>query len=330
MKIRFCNLSRLAAVMTLAASTLMSVASTVSAQDFPTRPVRTVIGNAPGGTNDIIGRLVAQKLTERVGSSFFVENRGGGSGAIGAGFVALSPPDGHTLLLITPSHLLDIATGRALPYHPLRDFAPVTQLAAAPYVIMMNPQMPAKTLQEVIALLKREPGKYNFASTGLGSYTQLAGEAFKLAAGVNIVHVPYQGGGPALKAVIANEVSFFFAGMASAKSFRGTGKMAVMAIMADARSPIFPDVPTTAEAGLPAYRISGWYGLLAPAKTPPAVVSKLRAETAAVLHSPDLVQRLDNEGAIPGGSTPEEFTRFLAEELKRLTPVAKAANLRAE
>ena len=324
------KMGRLGTAVAFIASALLAGAGNAYAQDFPTRPVRIVLGNAPGGTNDIIGRLVAQKLTERVGSPFFLENRGGGSGAIGAGFVALSPPDGHTLLLITPSHLLDIATGRVLPYHPLRDFAPVTQLAAAPYVIMMNPELPAKTLQEVISLLKREPGKYNFASTGLGSFTQLAGEAFKLAAGVNIVHVPYQGGGPALKAVIANEVSFYFAGLAGAKSFRGTGKMAVMAIMSDARSPIFPDVPTTAEAGLPDYRISGWYGLLAPAKTPPAVVSKLRAETAAVLHSPDLVQRLDNEGAIPGGSTPEEFTRFLADELRRLTPVAKAANLRAE
>lgn len=330
MKIKFCNANGLAAVMTLAASTLMAAASTVSAQDFPTRPVRIVIGNAPGGSNDIIGRMIAQKLSERTGTSFFIENRGGGSGAIGAGFVALSPPDGHTLLLITPSHVLDVATERKLPYHPIRDFAPVTQLATAPYVIMMNPAVPAKTLQEVIALLKREPGKYNFASTGLGSFTQLAGEAFKLAAGVNIVHVPYQGGGPALKAVIANEVSFYFAGMSSAKSFRGTGKVAVVTIMSDSRSPIFPDVPTTAEAGLPAYRIMSWYGLLAPGKTPPAIVGKVHAETAAVLRSPDLAQRLDSEGAIPGGITPEEFTRFLAEELKRLAPVAKAANLGAE
>lgn len=324
------GIGRLGTAVAFVASALLTGAASTSAQDFPTRPVRIVIGNAPGGSNDIIGRMIAQKLSERTGTSFLIENRGGGSGAIGAGFVALSPPDGHTLLLITPSHVLDVATERKLPYHPLRDFAPVTQLATAPYVIMMNPAVPAKTLQELIALLKREPGKYNFASTGLGSFTQLAGEAFKLAAGVNIVHVPYQGGGPALKAVIANEVSFYFAGMSSAKSFRGTGKLAVVTIMSDSRSPIFPDVPTTAEAGLPAYRIMSWYGLLAPGKTPPAIVAKVHAETAAVLRAPDLAQRLDSEGAIPGGITPEEFTRFLTEELKRLTPVAKAANLGAE
>ncbi len=300
--------------------------SPATAQDYPSRTVRIIIGNAPGGTNDIIGRLVAQKLTERLGTTFVVENRGGGNGAIGAGHVALSPPDGHTVLLITPSHVLDAATGRSLPYHPLRDFAPVTQLATSPYVIMANPALPAN-LKEVIALLRREPGKHNFASTGPGSFTQLAAEAFKLAAGVDIVHVPYQGGGPALKAVITNEVSFYFAGVAGAKQFRGTGKMHVLAIMTETRSTVFPDVPTTAEAGLPEYRISGWYGLLAPAKTPAAVIGKLRNETAAVLRSPDMAQRLDAEGAIPGGSTPEEFTRFMAEEFKRLAPVAKAAGL---
>lgn len=314
------------ALATLLCAGLALLCGPAGAQEYPSRTARIVIGNAPGGTNDIIGRLVAHKLTERLGSTFVVENRGGGNGAIGAGYVAISPPDGYTLLLITPSHVLDVATGRKLPYHPLRDFSPITQLATSPYVIMANPALPAN-LQEVIARLKREPGKHNFASTGPGSFTQLAGEAFKLAAGVDLVHVPYQGGGPALKAVITNEVSFYFAGVAGARQFRGTGKMNVLAIMTEARSAVFPDVPTTAEAGLPDYRISGWYGLLAPAKTPAAIIGKLRNETAAVLRSPDMTQRLEAEGAIPGGSTPEEFARFMGEELKRLTPVAKAAGL---
>lgn len=293
------------------------------AQNFPTRPVKVVIGYSPGGAVDILGRVVAQKLGERLGVTVIVENRPGATANVAAEYVANAEPDGYTILLATTSHVMQ-ADDRKLSFDPIKSFAPITQMAAIPNVIMVNPGVPANNLAELTALFAKNPGKYNFASTGIGGATHLAGELYRRASKTDVVHVPYKGAGAAVNAVVGGEVAVYFGSVSAAKSFASTNKLKVLGVTATKRVKALPDVPTTAEAGLPGFIAATWYGYLAPAKTPPAIVRKLRDEIAAVLHSPEFVARLETDGGVPVGETPEEFTKFLQDETQRLAPLVKA------
>ena len=300
------------------------------AQEFPARTVRIVIGNAPGGTNDIIGRLVAQKLTERLGTSFVVENRGGGNGAIGAGFVALSPPDGYTLLLITPSHVLDVATARSLPYHPLRDFAPVTQLASAAYMLLVHPALAAKSVKELVALAKAKPGTLNVGSAGSGTGSHLTAELFQSVAGVKFTHVPYKGSNPGLTDLIAGQLQLFFNGIPSSMPHYRSGRLRALAVTTPARVAPAPELPTMDEAGFPGAQSTSWTGILVPAGTPAHVVATLNTAFVQALQFPEGIARLTADGAVPVGNSAAAFDAYIKSELVKWARVVKTSGAVAQ
>lgn len=290
--------------------------------DYPNRPVRMVVGFGPGGGIDIIGRVVAQKLSEKTGTSFYVENRPGATSNIAAEHVAHSDPDGYTLLLASATH---VAQGNAkLSFDPIKSFVPVTQLVSLPYVLMVSPTLPASNLSELIALLKKNPKKYNYASLGTGGSNHIAGEIFLRAAGVDLVHVPYKGGGAAATAVMTGEVAIFVGTVSAARPLASTGKLRVFAVGDSKRVSSLPDVPTAAEAGLPSFRATNWYGVLAPLKTPPEIVARLRDEITAVVKAEDFAKRLEIDGGVPVGGSSEAFGELMKSEADRLNPIVRS------
>ena len=305
------------------------IADDARAQAFPERPVHIVLGFAPGGGADILGRAVAQKLSERLKTAVPFENRAGANSMIAAGFVARAKPDGYTLLLITTSHILSAASGQELPFDPISDFAPIAQLASFPNVLAINSKVPAASLREFLELLKANPGTFNFASTGVGGGTHMAAEAFMQAANSRMVHVPYQGAGPAITALRAGEVSAYFGTVASVKPFVQSGAFKVLGVMADKRSPALPQIPTMKEAGVDVLS-DGIYGLLAPAKTPDDIVMKLNTEVGAIMKLPDISARLLADGATPVSSSPSDFRAYLTRQVEQLRPLVKGENLSAK
>jgi tripartite-type tricarboxylate transporter receptor subunit TctC len=293
--------------------------------DYPSRPIRIVVGFAPGGAVDVLARAIAQKMGERFRQTAFVENRAGANSNLAAESVARSPADGYSLLLITTSHVLNAIAGTKSSFDPISSFAPITGIAKVPNVVLVNPKLGVNTLQDFIKTAKAAPGKYNYASTGVGGATHLAGESFKQAAGVNLVHVPYRGAGPALTAVVAGEVDAYFGSVTGANNYVMNKQMTALAVASPNRSSAMPDVPTSGEAGLPGYEFNTWYGLLAPAKTPPPIIVKLYDQVKEIMQLPDVRQRLDVEGAEPVVSTPDEFRDFIATEMSRLEIVMKNA-----
>ena len=306
-------------------------AATAGAQQYPARTIRFIVGFPPGGGTDIISRLLAQKLTEAWGQQAIVDNRPGATGMIGANMVAKAPPDGYTLLM---GHVNSQAIAPALVqkplYDPLRDFASVAYIGYVPNVLVVHPSTPAKNIKELIALAKAHPGELTFASPGVGSTNHLAGEMFKRATGVDLVHVPYKGSGPAIIDLLAGHIVMNFDAMSSVINYIKQGRMRPLAVTTTERDPQLPNVPTLREVGLKDYAVTNWYGVVAPARTPREIVTRLNAEINRITQLFDVKAKLDDLGTRLKPMTPEKFTEFLQAEIAKYQKVAKETGVRME
>ena len=309
---------------------LATFALGASAQQWPTRPVHVVVPYPAGGPNDIIVRLVGKRLGEALGQPVVVENRPGAGGNIGTDSVAKSAPDGYTLVSVGPGALIINPLLGKVPYDTMRDFAPVTIMAVAPNALVAHPSFPAKTVAELIALAKQKPGAINYASGGSGSTPHLAAALFAVMAGVQLTHVPYKGTGPATADLIGGQVQIAFLGIPTVLPHIRSGKLRVLATTGKRRSPELPGVPTVDEAGVAGYELSPWYGLLAPAGTPGAVVTRLASEVIRIVRDPAMREQLSAQGAEPAGGAPEEFARTLRAETATWTKVVRDAGIRAD
>ena len=300
------------------------------ASNFPTRPIRIVIGFTPGGQPDITARMVGPKLAESLGQPVVVDNRPGAGGVLGARIVATSNADGHTLLSITSAHVVAPTVHARLGYDPLKDFAAITQTTSAAYLLVVPPSLDVKSLKELIALARAKPGQINFSSGSTGSGTHFAAEMFKSAAAIDVVHIPYKGIPEALTDTVSGRVQFFMSPLASAINLVRDGKLRALGVSSAKRVRAYADVPTIAEAGLSGFEWDSWGGFLAPAKTPRAVITKLNRECGRLLTSPEVQQRLVSLGAEPQPGTPEQFDKLLAAQLVIYASLARRAGIKAE
>jgi len=310
---------------------LAAIALPVFPQSYPAKPIHLIVPWPPTGTVDILGRTLGQKLSENMGQSVIIDNRAGANGIIGSEAGAKSPPDGYTLVVdnIT-GHAINATLQAKMPFDSLRDFAHVSLLAWVPDGIVSLPSLPAKDVQELIALAKAEPGKLTYASFGVGSSGHLAGELFKMMAGVNLLHVPYKGGGPAIADLLAGQVSIYYPVLPSVVPLVKTGRLRLLAVTGAKRSSAMPDVPTVAESGLPGFEASNWFGLMAPAGTPPEIVARLNAEAAKALQDAEVRKKLDALGFEIQTGTPQEFTALLRSETEKWAKVVKTSGARLE
>lgn len=297
------------------------------AQNYPTRPIRLVVASSPGGASDILGRMLAQKLTEEFGQQVVVDNRGGASGVIGTDIVAKAVPDGYTLLIIQPSLTINPSMIRKLPYDAVRDFAPVSLVVDAAQILTINPSVPAKSVKDLIALAKAKPGQIMFGSPGVGTSPHLTAELFKLQAGVDLPQVLFKGSGPAYVSLISGEVSIAFSTVLSAISHIKSGRIRALGVTTKKRVSVVPDVPTIAESGLPDFETSQWFGILAPARTPRPIVDRLYQALSRVANSPELKNRFAAEGVEVVNKKPEEFAAIIKLELVQWAKVIKAAGI---
>jgi tripartite-type tricarboxylate transporter receptor subunit TctC len=299
------------------------------AQDYPARSIRLIIPFAPGGSNDVVGRIIAHQLGQKLGKQVFVDNRSGAGGVVGTDLAAKAPPDGYTLLIISIAHAVDAWLYKE-PYDPVKDFVPVSIIATGTNALSVNPSVPVHSVKELLDLAKAKPGVLNYASAGIGSFQHLSGELFKLLAGVNIVHVPYKGGGPAMLAVIAGEDQMMFSSIVQTAPNIQSGQLRALATGGEKRSPILPDLPTIAEAGVPGYVATNWWGIVAPAGTPQPIVDKLHDTIDGLLDSAETKKFLDNEGAEPVHMSSADFGKFIASEITKWGPVVQKAGMKAE
>jgi tripartite-type tricarboxylate transporter receptor subunit TctC len=316
----------------MVSATVLAVSATLPAyaQNYPMKSVRIVVPYAPGGNTDFTARSVATKLTEMYGQQVIVENRPGGATNIGSEMVAKAVPDGYTLLMGGAANAINMSLFKKLPYDTVKDFAPVSLCVQGANVLSIHPSVPAKTLKELIALAKAKPGTLNFASSGIGSSNQMAGELLKVMAGINIVHVPYKGNAPALTDAIGGHVEMILSGVPALVPHIQSGRLRGVAIGSMKRFPALPNVPTFDESGLKGYEASTWFGLLAPVKTPREIVTKLSADVDKVLKGPDIRDRFMAEGIEPIGGTPESFAKYIADEIAKYARIQKAAKLAQE
>jgi tripartite-type tricarboxylate transporter receptor subunit TctC len=305
-------------------SVLIAAVLPSQAQDYPNRPVRMVDPFSPGGSTDILARIAAQKLTDRMGRPFLVENRAGGGGHIGAELVAKSPPDGYTLLVAGVPQAIGMTLYKKLNYDLAKDLAPITQLATFPSLIVVHPSLPVKNIKELIALARARPGELNFGANP-GSPNHLAIELINTMAKVKMTFIGYKGAGPSVADAVAGQIQVVSAGFPSVIHFVQAGRLRPIAVTSQARSPVLPDVPTAAESGLPGYSVTSWYGLFAPPGTPAPIIDKLNSEIRIVLKAPDVAERLATMGAQAAPTTPEEFGRIVRSEIARWAPVVKAS-----
>jgi len=309
---------------------MLIVALPVLAQSYPSKPIRLVLPYPPGGGTDVIARPLAQKLTEQLGQQVIVDNRGGAGGNIGMEFVAKSPADGYTLLFaLTAQYAVNPSLYPKLPYDPVRDYAPISLLANAPYLLVVHPTLPAKSVAELVALVKARPGQLSYSSSGNGSGAHLAGEMLRSLARVEIVHVPYKGAGPAMPDLIAGQVQLSFITYTAAGPHIKTGRLRALGVTTAKRSPTLPDLPAIGET-VAGYDSAVWYGFAAPAGTPLEIVSKLNAEVLRVLAAPDFRSRITLEAVSPIGSTPEEFGSFMKSEIVRWAKVVKDSGAKVD
>ena len=298
------------------------------AQDYPTRPIRIIVSQAAGSSVDILGRLIAVKLTDTWGQQVVVDNRPGANAIIGMELAAKSKPDGYTLAMVVPSAMtVNQFIYKKLPYDPLRDFAPITQSTVITFVLVANRSMPVKSVKDLIALGKARPGALNYSSSGIGNLTHLAAELFGLSTGLKAVHVPNKGDTPALLDVITGQTAYMFSTMPIAVPHIQSGKLRLLAVCGTARTPAFPDAPTLGEAGLRDVVIQGWTGLAAPAGTSNAIINRVQKEVARHLLAAEMKEQLALQGAEPVGSTPEQFTAFIRAEAQKWSKVIKSAGL---
>jgi tripartite-type tricarboxylate transporter receptor subunit TctC len=307
----------------LAALLLVGVCGWAQAQAWPAKPIRMVIPYPPGGPTDILGRIVAQQLEARLGQSVVVDNKPGASGMIGADLVAKAAPDGYTLLVNASIHVINPSLYKKPPYDAIRDFAPVSLIADVPLVLVAAPALGLNTVQDVIAAAKADPKKLNFASSGNAAAPHLAGEAFKIATGVQMQHVPYKGSGPALADVIGGQTQLMFDSMPSSIGHIRAGKLRAIAVTTARRASALPDVPTMAEAGVAGYDISTWYGVWAPPATPAEIVQRVASEIAQIVRQPAVRERLAGLGAEPVGNSPKEFADYTRSELAKWERIVK-------
>ena len=314
----------------LLAAVCLFAASGVTAQTYPEKPIRFIVPFAPGGTNDIVARMVAVKLTEAWGQPVVLDNRGGAGGVIGADLAAKSVPDGYTLLMANVNFATNPGLVRNLPYNTDKDFAAVSLLATSPSVLVVHPSLNVRSVKELIALAKAKPGQLNYSTSGAGSTGHMAMELLKQMAAIDMVAVHYKGGGPALIDLIAGRVSPGFATILSAVPHIEGGRLRALAVSTPKRSAALPDLPTVAESGVPGYEFTGWWGVVVPARTPQPVITKLNAELVKILSQPDVRERLMREGADPASTTPQAFATYMRTEVAKWSKVIKDANIRVE
>jgi tripartite-type tricarboxylate transporter receptor subunit TctC len=300
-----------------------------TAQDYPTRPVRMIIPFPPGGSNDVVGRLIATHLGDRLGKQVVVDNRSGAGGVIGTEFAAKSPPDGYTLLVISIAHAVNPWLYK-LAYDPIKDFSPVGLLARGANVLVVHPSLPVGSVKELIDLAKSKPGDLPYASAGIGSFEHVGGELFKLMAGVDLLHVPFRGGGPALVDTVGGHTKVMFSSLVQTVPQIHDGKLRALGTGGPMRSPVLPDVPTISEAGVPGYEAVNWWGVAAPAATPPAIVDRLSREIEAVQKSDDVQKQLALQGAEAVVMKPAEFGAYIVSEMNKWEKVVKQGGIKAE
>jgi tripartite-type tricarboxylate transporter receptor subunit TctC len=307
------------------------VAFPVNAETFPSKTVKLVVPFPAGGPLDATGRTIGQKLTEAWGQSVIVENKPGAGGNIGADYVAKSAPDGYTVVMgALSTHAVNPSLYPKMPFDAQKDFAPITLVAVTPNVLVVNPSLPVHSVKELIAYAKANPGKLSFGSGSIGSAGHLAGELFKVDAGVDMVHVPYKGAAPAMQGLLAGDTQLMFDNLASAMSQVKAGKLRALAVTTAERSKLVPELPTMAEAGVPGFDISTWYGLLAPAGTPPDVIAKWNADVTKILSAPEMRERLAAQGAEAAPDSPADFAKFIASELVKYAKIVKASGAKVD
>jgi tripartite-type tricarboxylate transporter receptor subunit TctC len=301
------------------------------AADYPSRAIKLIVPFAPGGGTDIVARVIGQKLGEAWKQPVVVENRAGGNGTIGAAAVAKAPPDGYMLTMMTASHSVNVTLqGTKHPYDLLKDFAPISQVTTQPYVLVVNPNVPAKSVKELIALAKAHPGKLTYGSSGIGGTSHLSGALFCSLASIEMTHVPYRGGEPAMADVVAGQIDMLFSTRLQSRGFIASGKLRPLAVTTATRSPAMPELPTMQEAGVPGYEVAGWYGVLAPMGTPPAIVNKLNREIVRIVHLPDVTEKMESDGSEPVGSTPEQFAAHIKAEVEKWRDLIQKTGIRTE
>ena len=314
----------------LAATWLLSGVVAASAENYPTRPVRVVVGFPAGGPTDAIARIVAQKLTDNLGQQFFVENIGGAGGNTAAGQVARMTPDGYTIMAISTGFVVNPSLYAKVPYDPIKDFAPVTLVAASPNIVVVNPQVPAKTLPELVQLIRDNPGKYSFAGPGVGSTPHLGGELFRLAFKLDLVHVPFTGAGPAVQATVGGHTPIAFTALPPAMTNIKEGKLRALATNLKARSSLLPDVPTMAEVGIPQYSVVSWAALYGPAKLPREIQLRLNKEFHDAMKRPEVVAQMEKQAFQMTPSAPEELGAFTRAQLEAYRAILKSIGMQPE
>lgn len=320
---RFHRLTMLASI---AAMLTVAHANVALAQPFPNKPLRIMVPFPPGGSTDVMARSLAAELSKSLGQAVVVENKAGANGNIGSAEVAKAPPDGYTLLLSgVGTNAINHSLYPTMPYDSLRDFEHITLLAEGPNVLIVNPNFAAKSVPELIAMAKAQPGKLNYGSNGNGSSGRLAMEMLRQATGIDMVHIPYKGGGPSMQALLAGEVPMLFTNQDAALPQVKAGKVRAIGVASDKRNPAYPDIPTIAEQGIPGFSAVSWFGLSAPAKTPPDVIRKLHAEAVKAINQPDFRARLESNGFVVVGSTPDEFRAFVRSENEKWGKAVKAS-----
>jgi tripartite-type tricarboxylate transporter receptor subunit TctC len=314
----------------LAGSLLMQAAHAADASGYPNKPVRMIVGYAPGGGSDIMGRFIGQELTKLLGQQMVIENRPGAAQNVAAEYVAKGPADGYTLFMSSAAHGVNISLYPKLNYHPVKDFAPIALFAISPNLLLTHPSLPARTLKEFLAVARKNPRNLNYSSSGNGSTQHLSGELLKLMAHVDVVHVPYRGTAPSMTALMSGEVEFSFANIPSSLNYVEQGRLRAIAITSAKRSGLLPNLPTMSEAGLPGFETATWYGLLAPAATPQEIITKLNQAVNTAVKNPEVNKRLAQLGADPVIESPQYFANYLKTEIDRWAKVVKASGAKPE
>jgi tripartite-type tricarboxylate transporter receptor subunit TctC len=326
MRITVASLTTLA----LLATSHAYAAQSDAAGNYPSKPIRLIVPFAPGGGTDLTARAIAIKLTEAWGQTVVPDNRAGANGTIAVDIATKSAPDGYTLTMISSSHSVNASLYKNLPYDLARDLAPITQATSQPYALVVHPSVQAKSVKELVALAKAKPDGYTYGSSGIGGLSHLSGALLCSLADIKLVHVPYKGGNPALSDVVGGQIQMLFSTLLQSDAQRKAGRVRALAVTTKKRSPGAPDLPTMQEAGVAGYEVAGWYGVLAPTKTPRPIIDKLNAEIVRILHSPDVQGRLAADGSEAVGNTPEQFAAHIKSELVKWSKVVRDANIRAD